>query len=291
MALRQAAPEPEVGIAGRMTEDIERVEIELFLAAIYQRYGYDFRQYARATVRRRLRHLLAKTGYTRISELFPRLLYDEAFAQAVIFDFSITVTEMFRDPLFYRAVRAQIVPYLKTYPFIKVWVAGCATGEEVYSVAILLQEEGLYDRATIFATDFNELALGKAQEGIYPLKALRQYTANYQQAGGRASFADYYHAQYESAIMNQALKAHIMFANHNLVTDGVFSEMHLIFCRNVLIYFDKSLQNRVLALLADSLLHGGFLCLGTKETLQFSDVAGHFKAMDAEQRIYQKRMV
>lgn len=289
MALRQAAPER--GIAGKMTEDIERVEIELFLAAIYQRYGYDFRQYARATVRRRLRHLLARAGYTRISELLPRLLYDEAFAQTVIFDFSITVTEMFRDPPFYRAVRTQIVPYLKTYPFIRVWVAGCATGEEVYSVAILLQEEGLYDRATIFATDFNELALSKAQEGIYPLKALRQYTVNYQQAGGSASFADYYHAQYESAIMNQALKAHITFANHNLVTDGVFSEMHLIFCRNVLIYFEKSLQNRVLALLADSLLHGGFLCLGTKETVQFSDVADRFKAIDTEQRIYQKRMV
>lgn len=270
-------------------EDIERIELHLFLEAMHQRYGYDFRHYAQASVRRRVRHLAAKNGYTRVSEMLPRLLHDEAFAQTAIYDFSVTVTEMFRDPEFYGVLRKNVVPYLKTYPFIKVWHAGCATGEEVYSLAILLQEEGLYERATIFATDFNEAILEKAKEGIYDFKDIRQYTTNYQQAGGTRSFADYYHAQYESAIMEQSLKRNITFASHNLVTDGVFGEMHLIFCRNVLIYFDKTLQNRVLGLFSDSLNRGGYLCLGSKETLEFSGVAGHFKAIDAPARIYQKR--
>jgi len=272
-------------------EDVEKIELDLFLDAIYQRYGYDFRQYTQASVRRRVRHILEKSGCTRISEMIPRLLYDEAFSQSVISDFSIAVTEMFRDPEFYSSIRKLVAPYLRTYPFIKVWHAGCATGEEVYSLAIVLQEEGLYDRATIFATDFNEVVLEKAKEGIYPLKDMQQYTLNYQKAGGTRSFADYYHAQYESAIMNQSLKRNITFASHNLATDGVFSEMHLIFCRNVLIYFDRPLQNRVLALFADSLEYGGFLCLGSKESIQFWDGADHFKAVDERNRIYQKRIV
>lgn len=270
-------------------EDVERIELHLFLEAMYQRYGYDFRHYAQASVRRRVRHLAAKNGYARVSEMLSRLLHDDVFAQAAIYDFSVTVTEMFRDPQFYSLLRKNVVPYLKTYPFIKVWHAGCATGEEVYSLAILLQEEGLYERATIFATDFNEAILEKAREGIYGLKDIRQYTSNYQQAGGTRSFADYYHAQYELAIMEQSLKRNITFASHNLVTDGVFGEMHLIFCRNVLIYFDKTLQNRVLSLFSDSLNRGGYLCLGSKETLEFSSVAGHFKVVDAAARIYQKR--
>jgi len=272
-------------------EDVEKIELDLFLEAIYQRYGYDFRHYAQASVRRRVRHLLAKSGYSRISEMIPRLLVDEAFSQSAIHDFSITVTEMFRDPKFYCSIRKNVAPYLKTYPFIKIWHAGCATGEEVYSLAILLEEEGLYDRATIFATDLNETVLEKAKEGIYALKDIRQYTTNYQKAGGARPFADYYHAQYESAIMNQSLKRNVTFASHNLVTDGVFGEMHLIFCRNVLIYFDKTLQNRALGLFADSLNYGGFLCLGSKETLQFSDVAERFKVIDEREKIYQKRVM
>jgi chemotaxis protein methyltransferase CheR len=271
-------------------EDIEKIEIDLFLEALFQRYGYDFRHYAEASVRRRVRHLLAKSGYSRICDMIPRLLHDEAFSHMAIHDFSITVTEMFRDPRFYYSIRQNVVPYLKTYPFIKIWHAGCATGEEVYSLAILLEEEGLYDRATIFATDLNEAVLEKAKEGIYALKDIRQYTTNYQKAGGARPFADYYHAQYESAIMNQSLKRNVTFASHNLVTDGVFGEMHLIFCRNVLIYFDKTLQNRVLGLFAESLNYGGFLCLGSKETLQFSNVAEHFKVIDEREKIYQKRI-
>ncbi len=268
--------------------ELEDVEINLFLDAIYQRYGYDFRNYARASVRRRARKILHDSGRAHLSQLIPDLLRDEAFARQTIYEFSVTVTDMFRDPNFYRAVRCSIAPYLRTYPFVRAWVAGCATGEEVYSLAILLQEENLYARATIFATDFNDQALKKAEEGIYLLKDVQQYTVNYQQAGGQSSFADYYHAEYGSAIINQSIKSHITFANHNLVTDGVFSEVQLIFFRNVLIYFNRQLQNRVLHMLAGSLSRGGFLCLGSKETLDFSGVRNQFKVVDEGEKIYQK---
>jgi chemotaxis protein methyltransferase CheR len=271
------------------SNEIEKIELELFLESIFQRYGYDFRHYARASASRRARHILAGTGYRHLSELIPLLLRDEAFAEKAIFQFSITVTEMFRDPDFYRAVRQTVTPYLETYPFIKIWVAGCATGEEVYSLAILLKEEGLYDRATIYATDFNETALKKAAEGIYPLKDVQQHTLNYQKAGGMHSFSDYYHAEYNSAIMDASLKTNITFAHHNLVSDSVFSEVQVVFCRNVLIYFDRSLQNWVLNTLSNSLSRGGFLCLGTKEALEFSSVYDQFKAVNLEERIYQKR--
>lgn len=273
---------------GMKEEDLEKIEINLFLEALYQRYGYDFRNYAQASVRRRVRHLLFHSEYKCISDLTKRLLYDDAFARQVILEFSIAVTEMFRDPSFYASVRKNIIPYLNTYPFLKIWHAGCATGEEVYSLAILLQEENLYDRSTIFATDFNEIVLDKAREGIYPLKDIRQYTANYQKAGGTQTFSHYFHAQYDSAIMDRSLKRQVTFASHNLATDGVFGEMNLIFCRNVLIYFNRSLQDRVLKLFSDSLERGGFLCLGNKESLEFSSVASQFKAIDGPERIYQK---
>lgn len=269
--------------------EVEKIEIDLLLEAIYRRYGYDFRHYARASLRRRVRHILIHSPCERIADLIPLILHDEAFARRAIFDFSITVSEMFRDPGFYVALRHSVAPYLHTYPFFKAWVAGCATGEEVYSLAILLAEEGLYDRATIYATDYNETALQKARESIYPLKDVQQYTANYQKAGGRASFADYYHAHYDSAILSQSLKANLTFSTHNLVSDGVFAEVQLILCRNVLIYFDRSLQNWVLTTLAKSLSRGGFLCLGAKETLEFSSVADQFRPVDAANRIYQKR--
>jgi len=272
-------------------EDIQEIELDLLLEAIFQRYGYDFRHYARASVKRRVQRILEKSSCARISEMIPRLLYDETFSQAAIQEFSVAVTEMFRDPEFYRSIRQIVVPYLKTYPYIRAWHAGCAMGEEVYSMAILLQEEGLYDRATIFATDFNEAVLDKAREGIYALRDIRQYTLNYVSAGGLRSFGDYYHARYESAIMDSSLKSRITFASHNLATDGVFGELHVIFCRNVLIYFDRELQNRVFGLFADSLAPGGFLCLGSKETLQYSDMADRFKLIDERAKIFQKRMV
>lgn len=269
-------------------DEIEKIEIDLFLQAILERYGYDFRHYSKASIRRRVKHWMTKNGHERISDLIGRVLYDEGYAHQAIYQFSITVTEMFRDPDFYRAVRQWVIPYLKTYPFIKVWVAGCATGEEVYSLAILLQEEGLYDRATIYATDFNDVALQKARDGIYPLKEVQQYTANYQKAGGARSFSEYYHAEYNSAIMDKSLKANITFAHHDLARDGVFSEVQLVFCRNVLIYFDRTLQNWVLATLANSLTRGGFLCLGGKESLEFSSVFDQFKAVQSEHRVFQK---
>lgn len=270
-------------------DEIEKIELELFLEAIFQRYGYDFRHYARASAHRRARHILAGSGHKRLSDLIPLLLHDEVFAEKAIYQFSITVTEMFRDPDFYKAVRQTVTPYLQTYPFLKIWVAGCATGEEVYSLAILLKEEGLYDRTTIYATDFNENALKKAAEGIYQLKDVQQHTLNYQKSGGTGSFSDYYHAEYNSAIMDAALKKNITFAHHNLVSDSVFSEVQVVFCRNVLIYFDRSLQNWVLNTLSNSLSRGGFLCLGTKESLEFSSVYDQFKPSNLEERIYQKR--
>ena len=179
---------------------------------------------------------------------------------------------MFRDPWFYLALREKVIPFLKTFPFINVWQAGCATGEEVYSLAIILKEEGLYERSHIYATDFNDAALEKAKTRIYPLERIKEYSINYQKAGGKQSLADYYRAQYQSVIMDTALQQNITFANHNLATDGVFGEMHLILCRNVLIYFDRDLQSRVLSLFQNSLPYNGFLCLGSKETIHFSKV-------------------
>ncbi len=266
---------------------IEKIEIDLFLEAIERRYGYDFKNYARASINRRIRHVLNKTGCNCITEITQRLLHDESFFEEIIPEFSIPVTEMFRDPDFYIAVRETIIPFLSTYPFVKIWHAGCATGEEVYSLAIVLKEEGLYDRATIFATDFNDHALAKAREGVYPVNHIKQYTSNYQKAGGVASFSEYYNAQYESAIMNKSLKKNITFAKHNLVTDSVFGEMNMILCRNVLIYFNRTLQDRVFRLFSDSLIYRGFLCLGTKESLRFSSVFEEFKELNKKQKMYQ----
>lgn len=270
--------------------EIEKIEIDLLLEALFQRYGYDFRGYARASINRRVRRILQKSGCNNITEMTSKLLHDESFFEQLLYDFSITVTEMFRDPGFYRVVREKIIPFLKTYPFIKIWHAGCATGEEVYSLAIALKEARLYNRATIFATDINDVALKKAKEGIYSLENIKLFTSNYQKAGGTLSFSKYYHSQYESAIMDKSLKKNITFAKHNLVTDNVFSEMHLILCRNVLIYFGKNLQDRVFKLFRDSLVYHGFLCLGSKETMRHSNVYENFKEIDKKDKIYQKKI-
>ena len=268
---------------------IEDIEVGLLMEAVFQRYGYDFRSYAAASLKRRVNNLLAKMNYRSISDLIPAVLRDKSVFEALAYNLSITVTEMFRDPFVYKAIREKVVPYLKTYPFIKIWHAGCATGEEVYSFAILLKEEGLYDRAQIYATDFNDVALAKAKEGIYATNLIRNYTQNYQQAGGKASFSDYYHSRYDSAILSKDLKKNITFANHNLATDSIFGEMHLIICRNVLIYFDRKLQNRVFELFQESLIHGGYMCLGTKETIQFSGIERGFDVIAKKEKIYQKK--
>ena len=270
--------------------EIERLEIDLLLETIFRRYGYDFRGYARASIDRRVRQLLSSTGCTAVAELIPKVLKDAEFFSRLVRNFSIPVTEMFRDPAVYRAVREKVVPLLRTWPHFKIWHAGCATGEEVYSLAMLLKEEGLYERATIYATDFNEEALDLAREGIYPIEKIKAATRNYQLAGGKGSLSDYYHAAYDAARMDPALRERVVFSVHNLATDSVFGEIHLVFCRNVLIYFGRELQNRALWLLTDSLVHGGYLCLGTKENLQFTEVHAHFSTLDHAARLYKKQV-
>lgn len=267
--------------------DIEQIELTLLLEAIYQRYGYDYRQYNQASMKRRLKHHLAKTEYQSISEMIPALLHDPTAFNRLFFDLSVTVTEMFRDPWFFQALREKVIPFLETFPFINVWQAGCATGEETISLAILLKEEGLYDRARIYATDFNDVALETAKARIYPLERIKEYSLNYQKSGGQFSLADYYRADYQSAIFDSSLYKNITFANHNLATDDVFAEMHLILCRNVLIYFNRDLQNRVLTLFRDSVRYNGFLCLGSKETIQFSTVLQDFVDFSSREKIYQ----
>lgn len=267
---------------------IKNLENDLLLEAIYRCYGYDFRSYARASIERRIKLFMSSSGCANVSEMIPRVLHDREFFSQLIRYFSIAVTELFRDPSVYRAVREKVIPLLKTWPNVKIWHAGCATGEEVYSLAIVLKEEGLYDRATIYATDFSDDALGRARDGIYEAAKLQEATRNYQQAGGKRSFSEYYHARYEMAAMDASLKERIVFSNHNLAMDSVFGEMHLIFCRNVLIYFNSDLQNRALGLFTESLVHGGFLCLGTKESLRFSEVYDCYESVDDRARIYKK---
>jgi len=281
----------ETGKQAVTAEEVENedLEIRLLLDAVYLKYGYDFRNYARASVKRRVRRRLERSGLSSIAEMQHRVIHDTAFFEALLLDLSINVTEMFRDAPFFRTLRQRVVPLLKKLDFIRVWHAGCATGEEVYSMAILLQETGLYDRAQIYATDLNELVLKQAREGIFPIDRLKQYTANYQAAGGTESFADYYVAHYDGAMVDKSLKKNIVFADHNLVTDGVFGEMNLILCRNVLIYFDRELQDRVFQLLSDSLCERGFLCIGSKETIRFSTCAEDFEAFDDRVRIFRKK--
>lgn len=259
------------------------------LEAIYQKYGYDFRQYAEAHIKRRIMNRMAMSGLEDISQMQFKVLNDETFASQLLQDLSITVTEMFRDPDFYRSLRENVIPFLKTYPFIKIWHAGCSTGEEVYSVSILMQEEGLYDRTTIYATDFNQQALSQAKEGIFSNEMMKEYTANYQFAGGREPFSGYYTSDSDNVIMNQSLKKNIVWANHNLVTDSVFAEVHLILCRNVLIYFDSNLQNKVQKLFYNSLINGGVLCLGSKENLRFTDFYEEYTELDKKQRVFKKK--
>ncbi len=268
---------------------LERIELTLLLEAIYQRYGYDFRAYALASIERRVRQFLSTSDCNTISELIPRVLHDATFFSRLLGYFSVPVTELFRDPFVYKAVREKIVPLLRTWPHIKIWHAGCATGEEVYSLAIVLKEEEIYNRSTIYATDFNAEALEHARQGIYNIAKLQEATRNYQHAGGRRSFSEYYHAGYEAVTMVDELKDRLVFSTHNLATDSVFGEMHLVFCRNVLIYFNRDLQNRVLGLFTDSLVEGGCLCLGTKEDIQFTAASETYSVIDRNARLFKKK--
>jgi len=267
----------------------EQLEIQLLLEAIYIKHGYDFREYSIAHTRRRLEYRRVIEGMTNYAEMQHKVIYEDSFFEQILLDLSINVTEMFRDPWFYKKVREVVLPHLRTYPFVKIWHAGCSAGQEVYSLGIMLEEELMKERAQVYATDFNESILEQAKKGIYPIELVRQYTANYQAAEGSASFADYYTADYDHVIMKHSLKDKVLFTPHNLATDGVFGEMHVIFCRNVLIYFNRALQNRVFNLFYDSLIPGGFLCLGSKESLRFSGIADKFELVSEKEKIYRKK--
>jgi chemotaxis protein methyltransferase CheR len=270
-------------------EDSSELEISLLLDAFYQRYGYDFREYSKAHIRRRILSRMGLAGIKEVAQIQSKVLNDQTFAYELLQDLSITVTEMFRDQEFYKSIRENVIPVLKTYPFINIWHAGCATGQEAYSMAIVLKEEGLYDRTTIYATDFNQQALDRAKEGIFSKAMLEEYAVNYQLSGGKASFSDYFTSNYDRGIINQSLKKNIVWANHNLVTDSVFAEMHIILCRNVLIYFDINLQNKVQKLLYESLIPGGILGLGLKEGLRYTDFSEKYTDLDKKQRLFKKK--
>ena len=268
--------------------DLERLEIELLLEGVFRQYGFDFRSYAYASIRRRLWKRVEAEELKNLSELQARVLHDTDAMERLLLDLSVNVTAMFRDPLFYVAFREKVIPIMRTYPFIRIWHAGCSTGEEVYSVAIMLQEAGLYDRSRIYATDINDVVLQHARRGIFPLERMQEYTENYIRAGGTRSFSEYYTAKYDGALFDQRLVRNVVFAQHNLVTDRSFAEFNVIFCRNVLIYFDKDLQNRVHSLFYDSLIRLGVLCLGSKESLKFSKYESCYERMDTSEKIYRK---
>ena len=270
------------------SDDIEKIEIKMLLEAVFQHYGFDFRHYAPASLKRRIRQSVREEKISSISALQEKLLYDAACMERFLLILSINVTALFRDAGFYRAFRQKVLPRLRTYPFIRIWHAGCSSGEEVYSLAILLQEEGLYDRVRLYATDMNEIILARARDGIYPLDRMKIYAQNYVNAGGKGSLTDYYTAQYGRAIFHGRLKKNIVWSQHNLVTDGSFNEFHVILCRNVLIYFDQTLQTRVHKLLYESLITFGMLGLGQMESIRFSPCETCYETLDSTEKWYSK---
>ena len=271
--------------------ELLNIELHLLLEAIFLRYGYDFRNYSKAHIKRRVLHRLGISSLSTVTELQNKILRDRKFFIDFLDDLSINVTEMFRDPDFYTSIRENIVPKLRTYAYFKIWHAGCATGEEVYSLAILLQEEGLLERCQVYATDFNQKVLEIAKEGVYQKADIEQYEKNYQLSGGKKKLSDYYKSMYGSVMFNKELSNRIVFADHNLVTDSVFADVNLILCRNVLIYFEKELQEKVLGLFYESLVPSGILCLGTKESLKFTNYNKLFEEIDSKQKIFKKRII
>jgi chemotaxis protein methyltransferase CheR len=267
--------------------DIE-IELRLLIEAIYLKYSYDFRDYAGSSLKRRVLHAIRQLECPTISALQERVIHDPGTFGQLLQYLTIPVSEMFRDPEYFLALRQQVMPVLRTYPSLKVWIAGCSTGEEVYSMAILLKEEGLLERTIIYATDINPKSLEKAQQGIFSLGNMQTYTENYRRAGGVRELSDYYTAAYDSVLFDKSLRDHVTFADHSLATDSVFSETQLISCRNVLIYFKKNLQDRALGLFHESLGHRGFLGLGSKESLDFSAFAGKFEPVSKPERIFRK---
>ncbi len=266
----------------------EAIEIDLLLEAVYRRYGFDFRQYARASLRRRLYRRVMLENLQTLSGLQERLLHDPGCMERLLLDLSINVTAMFRDPTFFRTFRLKVVPLLRTYPFIRIWSAGCSTGEETYSLAILLTEEGLYDRTRIYATDINEAVLRQARQAVFPLEKMQEYTENYLAGGGNRAFSEYYTTGYGGAQFDRRLSDNIVFARHNLATDRSFNEFQVVVCRNVMIYFDTPLQNRVHDLFYESLQRLGVLALGPKESLSFTPHAEDYEVLDLGEKLYRK---
>jgi len=272
-----------------VTEGTEDLEIQLLLEALYQRYHYDFRHYARASIKRRLVHAREQLGFSSFSAMQAAVLHAPETLPRLLNYLTVQVSEMFRDPSYFRALREKVIPHLKTYPSLKVWIAGCSNGEELYSLAILFREEGIDQRTLFYATDINPDALSAAEAGIYPLELIRKFTENHQLSGARSSLSDYYTADYGRAVFDKSLRDRVVFSDHSLVTDAVFGEMHLISCRNVLIYFDRELQDRAIGLFHESLARKGFLGLGSKESLRFSRHGDGFGDFVREDKIYQRR--
>lgn len=280
-----ALPE-QLGARARVPR--EDLEVDLLLEAVYREYGFDFRQYARASIRRRLWKRVHVERLETISGLQEKVLHDSACMERLLLDLSINVTSMFRDPSFFASFRANVVPVLRTYPFIRIWNAGCSTGEETFSLAILLSEVGLYDRTRIYATDINEAVLRQAALGVFPLANMREYTENYLAAGGSRAFSEYYVSRYDGAQFDRSLSDNIVFAQHNLVSDRSFNEFHVIVCRNVLIYFDKALQERVYGLFSDSLVQLGVLALGRKESINYTSYGDRYDPLDEQEKLYRR---
>lgn len=272
-----------------MPDSVVNLEIQLLLEALFQRYHYDFRSYAQASIKRRLVQARDQLGFSSISALQERVLHDPAMLPRLLGYLTVQVSEMFRDPSYFRALREKVLPHLRTYPSLRIWIAGCSTGEEVYSLAILFREEGLYQRTLFYATDINPDALRAAEAGVFALDRIQKFTENHQKSGGKSSLSDYYTADYGRAVFDKGLRERVVFSDHSLVTDSVFAEMHLISCRNVMIYFDRPLQDRAIGLFRDSLARKGFLGLGSKESLRFSDHADAFADFVPDEKIYQRR--
>jgi chemotaxis protein methyltransferase CheR len=268
--------------------DVEALEVQLLLEAVFRRYGFDFRDYAYPSIKRRIWNQVQAEQLGSIVEFQGKLLHEPACMERFLLAVTVNVTAMFRDPSFYRAFRARVVPLLRDYPFARIWHVGCSTGEEVYSMAILLHEEGLYPQCRLYATDMNEAVLARAKAGIFPLALLQEYTGHYLQAGGTGSFSEYYTARYGNVIFQRFLSEHVVFAQHNLVTDSSFNEFHVILCRNVLIYFNGALAGRVHRLLYDSLAPSGLLALGNRESIRFTPHEACYEELDGEERIYRR---
>lgn len=267
---------------------VEDIEIRLLLDALYHRYHYDFRKYAMSSIRRRLRQAKEHLNCATISAMQERMLHDPDMLPQMLRYLTVQVSEMFRDPSYFLAIREKVVPHLRTYPSLKVWVAGCSNGEELYSLVILFREEGLEDRTLFYATDINPEALSQAQAGVYDLERVRLFTENHRLAGGKTSLSDYYQTGYNRCVLDKSLRRNVVFSDHSLVTDQVFGEMHFVSCRNVMIYFDRTLQDRAVGLFKDALPRNAFLGLGAKETLRFSDHAAAFRDFVRDEKIYQR---